>query len=71
VDFLVSVNGGRQRITLPDGASLDVVIPPGDGRQYSAFVFAPAEHRLAPERASIRPFDPRGLGRPRGECCIT
>jgi DnaJ-class molecular chaperone len=29
VDFLDAVNGGRQRITLPDGASLDVVIPPG------------------------------------------
>ena len=28
-DFLDAVNGGRQRITLPDGSSLDVVIPPG------------------------------------------
>ncbi len=27
--FLDAVNGGRQRITLPDGKSLDVTIPPG------------------------------------------
>ena len=29
VDFLDAVNGGPQRIALPDGSSLDVVIPPG------------------------------------------
>jgi len=29
VDFLDAVNGAKRRITLPDGASLDVVIPPG------------------------------------------
>lgn len=29
VDFLDAVNGATRRITLPDGASLDVVIPPG------------------------------------------
>jgi DnaJ-class molecular chaperone len=29
VDFLDAVNGGARRITLPDGSSLDVVIPPG------------------------------------------
>src|ERR1700722_4749848 len=32
-----------------------------DGRQYSAFVFAPADHRLPPERGS----EPRGVGDPR------
>lgn len=29
VDFLDAVNGGTRRITLPDGATLDVTIPPG------------------------------------------
>lgn len=29
VDFLDAVNGGTPRITLPDGTSLDVAIPPG------------------------------------------
>ena len=29
VDFLDAVNGATRRITLPDGNSLDVVIPPG------------------------------------------
>jgi DnaJ-class molecular chaperone len=29
VDFLDAVNGATRRINLPDGASLDVVIPPG------------------------------------------
>jgi DnaJ-class molecular chaperone len=29
VDFLDAVNGATRRITLPDGSSLDVVIPPG------------------------------------------
>ncbi|GBD50147.1 DnaJ C-terminal domain-containing protein [Methylopila sp. Yamaguchi] len=29
VDFLDAVNGATRRIVLPDGASLDVVIPPG------------------------------------------
>ncbi|HEY1944818.1 MAG TPA: DnaJ C-terminal domain-containing protein [Roseiarcus sp.] len=29
VDFLDAVNGASRRITLPDGSSLDVVIPPG------------------------------------------
>ena len=29
VDFLDAVNGATQRITLPDGATLDVLIPPG------------------------------------------
>lgn len=29
IDFLEAVNGATKRITLPDGASLDVIIPPG------------------------------------------
>jgi DnaJ-class molecular chaperone len=29
VDFLEAVNGASRRITLPDGRSLDVIIPPG------------------------------------------
>ena len=29
LDFLAAVNGGKQQITLPDGAALDVTIPPG------------------------------------------
>lgn len=29
VDFLDAINGGTRRITLPDGATLDVTIPPG------------------------------------------
>ena len=29
IDFLDAVNGATRRITLPDGSSLDVVIPPG------------------------------------------
>jgi DnaJ-class molecular chaperone len=29
IDFLEAVNGAKQRITLPDGASLDVTIPAG------------------------------------------
>jgi DnaJ-class molecular chaperone len=29
VDFLDAINGATRRITLPDGSSLDVVIPPG------------------------------------------
>ena len=29
IDFLEAVNGATKRITLPDGASLDVTIPPG------------------------------------------
>jgi DnaJ-class molecular chaperone len=29
VDFLEAVNGASRRVTLPDGSSLDVVIPPG------------------------------------------
>ncbi|MBV8662363.1 MAG: J domain-containing protein [Hyphomicrobiales bacterium] len=29
VDFLDAVNGASRRVTLPDGAALDVVIPPG------------------------------------------
>lgn len=29
LDFLDSVNGGKQHITLPDGSALDVNIPPG------------------------------------------
>lgn len=29
VDFLEAVNGGTRRVTLPDGKSLDVAIPPG------------------------------------------
>jgi DnaJ-class molecular chaperone len=29
IDFLESVNGGKKRISLPDGGSLDLTIPPG------------------------------------------
>ena len=29
IDFLDAVNGATKRLTLPDGAVLDVVIPPG------------------------------------------
>ena len=29
VDFLDAVNGAKTRITLPDGGTLDVTIPPG------------------------------------------
>ena len=29
VDFLEAVNGGKKRISLPDGGSLDLTIPPG------------------------------------------
>jgi DnaJ-class molecular chaperone len=29
LDFLDAINGGRQQITLPDGAALEVTIPPG------------------------------------------
>lgn len=29
LDFLDAINGGKQKITLPDGAALDVTIPPG------------------------------------------
>jgi DnaJ-class molecular chaperone len=29
IEFLEAVNGAKKRITLPDGASLDVTIPPG------------------------------------------
>jgi DnaJ-class molecular chaperone len=29
LDFLDAVNGGKQQVTLPDGAVLDVAIPPG------------------------------------------
>jgi DnaJ-class molecular chaperone len=29
LDFLGAVNGGKQQITLPDGSTLDVTIPPG------------------------------------------
>jgi DnaJ-class molecular chaperone len=29
LDFLDAVNGGKQQVTLPDGSSLDVTIPPG------------------------------------------
>ena len=29
LDFLDAINGGRQQLTLPDGSSLDVAIPPG------------------------------------------
>ena len=29
LDFLTAVNGGKRQITLPDGAALDVTIPPG------------------------------------------
>jgi DnaJ-class molecular chaperone len=29
LDFLDAVNGGKQQITLPDGAALDVTVPPG------------------------------------------
>lgn len=29
VDFLDAVNGGSQRVTMPDGSALDVTIPPG------------------------------------------
>lgn len=29
VDFLDAINGATRRVTLPDGSSLDVVIPPG------------------------------------------
>lgn len=29
VDFLDAVNGGTKRVTLPDGATVDVTIPPG------------------------------------------
>jgi len=29
VDFLEAINGATKRITLPDGGTLDVVIPPG------------------------------------------
>ena len=29
IDFLEAVNGAKKRITLPEGASLDVTIPPG------------------------------------------
>jgi DnaJ-class molecular chaperone len=29
VDFLDAVNGATQRVTLPDGSTLDVVVPPG------------------------------------------
>jgi DnaJ-class molecular chaperone len=31
IDFLEAVNGAKKRITLPEGASLDVTIPPGLG----------------------------------------
>ena len=35
VDFLEAVNGAKKRLTLPDGRTLDVTIPPGseDGQQ--------------------------------------
>jgi DnaJ-class molecular chaperone len=29
LDFLDAINGGKQQLTLPDGSSLDVTIPPG------------------------------------------
>jgi DnaJ-class molecular chaperone len=29
LDFLDAINGGKQQITLPDGSTLDVMIPPG------------------------------------------
>lgn len=29
LDFLDAINGGKQQLTLPDGSSLDVAIPPG------------------------------------------
>jgi len=29
VDFLEAVNGGKKRITLPDGGTIDVAIPAG------------------------------------------
>jgi DnaJ-class molecular chaperone len=29
LDFLEAINGGKKQITLPDGATLDVTIPPG------------------------------------------
>ena len=29
VDFLEAVNGGKRRVTTPDGATLDISIPPG------------------------------------------
>ena len=29
LDFLDAVNGGKQKLTLPDGATLDVSVPPG------------------------------------------
>ena len=29
LDFLDAINGGQQKLTLPDGSSLDVTIPPG------------------------------------------
>jgi DnaJ-class molecular chaperone len=29
LDFLDAINGGQQQLTLPDGSSLDVTIPPG------------------------------------------
>jgi DnaJ-class molecular chaperone len=29
LDFLDAINGGKQQITLPDGSTLDVTIPPG------------------------------------------
>ncbi|WP_258159001.1 J domain-containing protein [Rhizobium sp. TH2] len=29
IDFLEAVNGGKKRISLPDGGSLDLTIPPG------------------------------------------
>lgn len=29
LDFLDAVNGGKQKLTLPDGATLDVTVPPG------------------------------------------
>lgn len=31
LDFLDAINGGQQKLTLPDGSSLDVTIPPGIG----------------------------------------
>jgi DnaJ-class molecular chaperone len=29
LDFLTAINGGKRQITLPEGATLDVIIPPG------------------------------------------